>query len=41
MTDASSTMVTLPREFADYFTRAATPALAVSALNLSTRSDAL
>ena len=41
VTDASSTMVTLPREFADYFTRAATPALAVSALNLSTRSDAL
>ena len=39
--DASATSVALPREFADYFTRAAMPALSVGELNLSTRSDAL
>jgi predicted Zn-dependent protease len=41
ITDASETVVTLPREWADYFTRASMPAVAVEGFNLSTRSDAL
>ena len=39
--DAGATEPTLAREFGDYFTRAAAPALLVEGFNLSTRSDAL
>ena len=39
--DASETTPTLPREWGDYFTRAAAPAALIEGFNLSTRSDAL
>ena len=39
--DASETAPTLPREWGDYFTRAAAPAALIEGFNLSTRSDAL
>ena len=41
ITDAGETSRSLPREWADYFTRTATPALRVAQFNFSTRSDAL
>jgi hypothetical protein len=38
--DASATVRCLPREWADWFTRTAMPALLVDGFNLSSRSEA-
>ena len=39
ITDAATPVATLGREMADYFPRTTMPALAVDAVNFSTRSD--
>jgi hypothetical protein len=40
VTEASATRRTLPREWSDYFTRAAMPALRIADFNMSTVSQA-